>query len=137
MTPHPHRRLLAGTLAALAMVAFAACGNDDDDAAAAPVATAPATTATAASPETTTAHSAHTGDDAPVIAVNAVDYAFEDLPATITAGTALGLTNSSTKELHEIVAFRIPDTETRSVDELMALPRPSSRRRSSPARRRS
>jgi hypothetical protein len=123
MIPHRHPRLLAGALAALASLTFAACGDSDDDAEPAP-STAPAAEAptTAPEPETTTDHSAHEGDEAPVIAVNAVDYSFQDLPASVPAGTALSLTNNSAAELHEIVAFRLPDTETRSVEELMALP---------------
>ena len=57
-----------------------------------------------------------------MVAVNAVDYAFEDLPATVAAGTMLSLTNTSTAELHELVAIRIPDDEQRPVAELAALP---------------
>jgi hypothetical protein len=143
MTSHRHRRLRAGTLAALAALTLVACGDDDDATApTGPAATAPETDApldtatpttdaapttvspatTAGAPVTTTDHSAHSGDDAPVIAVDAVDYSFQDLPATVAAGTTLSLTNNSAAELHEIVAFRLPDTETRSIAELMALP---------------
>lgn len=142
MTPKRSHRLFAGALAALSSLTFVACGDrDDDDAAAAAMPTAPAdaeaeaeaeaTTTTAPAPAAptttsrpapTTDHSAHEGAEAPVIAVNAVDYSFQDLPASVPAGTALSLTNNSTAELHEIVAFRLPDTETRSVEELMALP---------------
>lgn len=34
----------------------------------------------------------------------------------------MSLTNSSTAELHEMVVFRIPETETRPIKELVALP---------------
>ncbi len=61
-------------------------------------------------------------DEPGVIEVNAVDFAFEDLPDSVPAGTQLTLANSATSELHEIVAFRLPDDETRPVSELMALP---------------
>ena len=66
------------------------------------------------------------GDDAAdepgVIEVTAIDFAFEDLPDSVPAGTQLTLANSASSELHEIVAFRLPDDEARPVAELMALP---------------
>ncbi len=54
--------------------------------------------------------------------VTAVDYSFQNLPKSVDAGTTLTLKNSSDKELHEMVAFRIPDNERRSVQELVNLP---------------
>ena len=60
------------------------------------------------------------GDD--VKTVTAADYSFENLPKEVDAGTELTLKNSSSKELHELVAIRIPDTERRPVDQLMKLP---------------
>jgi hypothetical protein len=135
----PHQKRLLTAAVALATLALAACGGDDDDAtpaATAPAATNPVTepppepaapttaapTPSTAAPDTTTGHSGHQGDESPIIAVGAVDYSFEDLPSTMPAGSVLSLTNTSAAELHEIVAFRLPDTETRSIDELMALP---------------
>ncbi len=50
------------------------------------------------------------------------DYSFDDVPATVAAGTALTLTNSSTHELHELVAFRLPADEDRPLSDLLALP---------------
>jgi hypothetical protein len=85
---------------------LAACGDDDDTAA-----------ADGASTTTTVEAAAPTAAE-----VTAVDYAFEGLPETLAAGGALTLTNSSTAELHELVAFRLPDDEERSVEELVALP---------------
>ncbi len=38
------------------------------------------------------------------------------------AGTTLTLKNSSSKELHEMVVVKLPDTEKRSADELIKLP---------------
>ena len=38
------------------------------------------------------------------------------------AGTTFKLVNDSEEELHEFVAFRLPDDEERSADELIALP---------------
>ena len=50
------------------------------------------------------------GDDTKT--VTAADYRFENLPTSVDAGTELTLKNSSTKELHELVAIRIPDTSS-------------------------
>ena len=87
---------------------LAACGDDGaTDTTAAPATTAgPATTAAAAE----------------TITVTAVDYGFEGLPSTIVAGTTLTLANESSMELHEFVAIRLPDDETRSAEELLQLP---------------
>lgn len=92
------------------MLVLAACGDDDS----APATTAAPTTTTTAAPTTTA------GPE--TIAVTAVDYGFEGLPATIAAGTTLTLANESSMELHELVAIRLPDDETRSADELVQLP---------------
>jgi plastocyanin len=59
--------------------------------------------------------------DKPVL-VTAVDYGFEGLPERVAAGTTLALTNESSVEVHELVAIRLPDTEERSVEELVQLP---------------
>lgn len=91
------------SLAAIALLGIVAACGDDDDAAEAP---------------TTTAAS----DESAVVEVTAVDYGYEDLPSTIEAGTQLSLTNASANEIHELVAFRLADDETRSIDELVALP---------------
>lgn len=91
--------LLVGT-AALATVA-AACGDDTD---------------------TTSPTKSSAADDGGIIEVAAVDYAFEDLPARVPAGTALSMRNESSVELHEFVAYRLADNEERSAKDLMALP---------------
>ena len=54
--------------------------------------------------------------------ITAADYSFENLPKEVDAGTTLKLKNSSTKELHEMVLIRIPDSEKRPVSELLKLP---------------
>jgi uncharacterized cupredoxin-like copper-binding protein len=129
-----HRRMAIGGVLVLASV-LAACGDDDDDAesttesatAVADTTEAPATTTEA--PATTEASDmsshdsgSHTGMNA-AVTVNAIDYAFEDLPATVPAGTKLAFHNNSTVELHELVVLGpIPAEETRSVEELLALP---------------
>jgi hypothetical protein len=63
-----------------------------------------------------------TADEPGVIAVTAVDFGYEGLPDSVPAGTRLTLANSAPSELHEIVAFRLPDDETRPASELMSLP---------------
>lgn len=112
---HPHRmRTLALAGVAVASLALVACGDDDDAASETTAAAAPATTAAAA--PGTTAHSEHA-----MVTVDAVDYRFEKLPGTVKAGTMLSLNNTSTAEVHELVALRLPDGESRSVEELLAL----------------
>jgi hypothetical protein len=56
------------------------------------------------------------------VVVTAVDYGFEGLPEKVKAGTTLALQNESMVEVHELVAIRLPDDETRPVDELVQLP---------------
>src|SRR5690606_26499988 len=104
--------LLTGLLAA-------ACGGDDAESTSADAVPA---SGDAADP------SLGAGDDAAgaaadaVVEVTAVDFAFEGLPDTVPAGTRLTLANDAPSELHELVAFRLPDDEHRPVAELMALP---------------
>lgn len=108
-----------------------ACSDDEADADATeePTASAEATgteeataAATEVATETATATEAATEAAGESVEVTAVDYGFEGLPESVEAGTKLSLTNSSEAELHELVAFRIPDGEERSVEELLALP---------------
>lgn len=56
------------------------------------------------------------------VAVTAADYSFTGMPATVRPGTVFTLTNTSTKEIHELVAVRLPDSERRPVEELVRLP---------------
>lgn len=91
------RAHLMAVLAFAGAVGLAACGSDDDQPAVA-------------------------GDDEETIEVRGIDYAFEGIPATVEAGTTLTFTNASEVEPHELVLFRIPDGEDRSIDELLALP---------------
>ncbi|MGH9153961.1 MAG: hypothetical protein ACRD03_16585 [Acidimicrobiales bacterium] len=99
-------RLAASVLVVVALAG--ACGGDDDD-----------DDATAGDDATTTAAAA---GDAGTVTVTAVDYSFEGLPDEVDAGTRVVLENGSTRELHEFVAIRIPDSETRPVSELVQLP---------------
>ena len=93
------RRLSALALAALMALTVGACGDDDDAA------------------DTTT-----TTEAAATVEVTLVDYGFQGLPAEAEAGTTFTVTNSSTAELHEFMAFKIPESETRSAEEILALP---------------
>ena len=105
------RTVAAVGLALLALVPVA-CGDDDDS--------ADATTTTEAT--TTTAATDHTAHDATTVTIEGVDYAFEDVPASVPAGTKLTLKNTSPKELHELVVFRIPDSESAPLSELVTKP---------------
>jgi len=91
--------IVACALAALAVVAGAACGDDDD-----------ATTATEAAA------------DGQAVTIRLSDYVFQGVPPTISSGTPIDVTNESANEAHELTAFRLPDTETRSLTEIQALP---------------
>jgi plastocyanin len=64
------------------------------------------------------------GDDVPAgtIDVTALDYAYAGLPPTIKAGSTISLTNNSAMEVHEFVAIRLPDSESRSVADLVQNP---------------
>ena len=86
-------------------VTAAACSDD-------PPATSGPTT------EAGVEHAEHVG----TVEVGAVDFAFEDLPERIPAGTRLTLENRAPDELHELVAFRLADDERRPVTELLQLP---------------
>jgi len=105
----PRGRLAAVLLAAVALVA--ACGDDDDD-----VSPTPGEQEASDAPATSAPPAAET------VTVTGVDYAFEGLPAQIDAGTKVEFVNASSEEVHEFVAIRIPDTETRPVSELVRLP---------------
>jgi len=101
------RRALALGLVALGLVS-SACGDDDDT----------ADGGDDAAQTTTTAQEAASEE----IVVTAVDYAFQGLPAKAAAGTKFSLENKSTKELHELVAIKLQDTEKRPAAELVKLP---------------
>jgi plastocyanin len=60
------------------------------------------------------------GETEGAIAVTAVDYAFEGIPDTVESGATFTLTNEG-EELHEMVAFLIPEGEDRSIEELVQL----------------
>ena len=53
------------------------------------------------------------------VEITAVDYAFEDVPETVSAGTELTLTNTSQEELHEMVVYRVDPDQDMSMDEIL------------------
>ena len=117
------RLSVAAALAAALLLT--GCGDDDgdgEDADDTPTteATSPATDA---EDEATGTSEGDGGEGAgETVEVTLVDYAFEGLPDTVPAGTRLTIVNDSEAELHELVAIRIPDEETRPVSELVTLP---------------
>ena len=98
----PRRALAAITVLGLSL---AACG-DGDEAEAVPESDPGEESATTV------------GD---VVDVGLVDYAFVGLPTSVPAGTRLTVTNEAEAELHELVAFNLPEDEDRAVAELTEL----------------
>lgn len=86
------RRTHACAALVAATVGIAACGSDSSD----------------ALPES--------------VEVGAIDYAFTDLPERISTDTALTLRNDSDEEVHEIVAFAVPEGLEGTAEELLAMP---------------
>jgi plastocyanin len=56
------------------------------------------------------------------VEITGVDYAFEDVPDTLAAGSTLTFKNDSTQEVHEMIVVRLDDAETRPMEELVTLP---------------
>ncbi len=110
-TTKRHGRMLALALGA-ATLGLGACGSEDTAASPPPTETA---TDTAPFPTEVSEPS----DE--VVEVSMVDYAFEGLPETVPAGTRLTVTNAAETELHEVVVFRLPEDEDRSLAELTEL----------------
>lgn len=111
---HIRRTGLVGVALAGLLAITSACGDAGSDAA-----TTPDT------PEETTAPEPveeAAPDEPGNVEITMTDYEFIGAPERVPAGTRLTVTNSSDAELHEVVALRLPDEETRTVDELMALP---------------
>jgi plastocyanin len=99
------RRLLI-PVALSALMVLGSCANDDE----------PEATPT----ETSTAEESPTAS--PDVAVTGADYSFTGIGETIDAGAKVTFKNASTKEAHEIVAFKLPDSETRPAADIFKLP---------------
>lgn len=113
------RRYAALCAAGLFALGLTACGDDDDTA----TDETPTTVDGAAAPDETPEEDGDTEapTDRGTVTVTAVDWGFEGLPDSVPAGTKLSLSNEG-EEPHELVAMRIPDSETRPVSELVRLP---------------
>lgn len=98
-------------IAALSMLLVGACGDDDDE-----------TTTEDTTDETTQTTESDEGAAADMVTITGVDYAYENVPESIAAGSQIVLDNASDGEVHEILAFRLPDDEERPVSELVQLP---------------
>jgi hypothetical protein len=69
------------------------------------------------------------GSDAPnsaaessTVTIEAVDYGFNGVPSSVRAGTAVAFRNTAPAELHELVAFRLPDGDDIALDDLVRIP---------------
>lgn len=54
-----------------------------------------------------------------VLTVDLADFTFGDLPDRVPAGTRLAVENAAATELHELVAFRLPDDEQRTAEQIV------------------
>lgn len=106
MTPRTLRRSLLA-IATTALLVLGACATDDEP--------EEAETTEEATPEATQT-------SASGVEVTGEDYSFTGLPDTIDAGSRISFKNGSDKEVHEIVAFKMADTETRTAEEIFKLP---------------
>lgn len=125
-TAYPRRRLGVALAFGLAL-GLAACGSNEDtdaDTAAPEPAEQEAVDDAAAAPD----EPADEPEDAPdeggedTIEVEMVDFAYVGLPDTVPAGTRLSVINTAEEELHELVAFQLPEDEDRGVPALLQLP---------------
>jgi len=111
-TRRGRRLIVATSLAAILTAAPGACSDDS-----------PSRGATrGGSTSTPRAEASQDGAHGEHVEVTAVDFAFEGLPSNVRPGTRLTLHNEAERELHELVAFRLPDDEKRTVKELIQLP---------------
>ena len=106
----PHRVAGLALVVALGM-STAACGSDDGAAADPPPTTTTPSTDAPATDEPTA--------DLAVVTVRLQDFGFVGLPTTVPVGTRLEVVNEADYELHELVAIRLPDDETRGVHDLV------------------
>ncbi len=125
------RRRLTLALAVGLALGLTACGSDEDtdaDTAAPEPAEQEAVDDAAEVADEPSDEPADEPEDAPdeggedPIEVEMVDFAYVGLPDTVSAGTRLSVINTAEEELHELVAFQLPDDEDRGVPELLQLP---------------
>lgn len=137
---HMNRRAIAGVLVAGLALLGSACSDDDEDTAETGSAPEEETTTTApdadgdeseegGAPDVNPCAEGESGtlapptpaaDGATEVAVTASEYSFEGLDAVSGTGDyAITLTNDG-QELHELVLVRLPDSETRPIEEILA-----------------
>ncbi|MGQ0680382.1 MAG: hypothetical protein ACT4OM_12135 [Actinomycetota bacterium] len=98
-SPHRKERILA--LVAASALLLGACATDEDT-------------------EREVVEKDATAEDS-ALEIAGTDFAFSGIPATIAAGTLLKFRNDSDKEVHEVVALKISDSETRPLADLLKL----------------
>lgn len=101
--------LIAGTVLALTLTA---CGGSDP--------TDPEPTATEPTGDASVDPSEPMESEP--VAVTAVDYAYEGIPAEVDGSVSFTFTNASEGEVHEMVVLKLPDDEDRPITDLLALP---------------
>lgn len=113
-------RLTAVALAAT-LVSLAACGDDEDTTSTIASTTVPTADTTPDTTHDTTTHDT-THHEPASVTIGGVDFGFTNVPASVPAGTTLALQNTSKTELHELVAFRLPDGDDIPLVDLVKLP---------------
>ena len=113
------RRLVPVAIVALFIAGGVACSNDDATDSTTPTAADVATETDMTSDDSTTTAASGEAD---VIDVTAADFAFAGIPDTVPAGSRFSLTTAAGAEPHEMVVMKVPDGETRSIEDLVALP---------------
>lgn len=108
---HSIRTLTTTACLGLLATIGVACGDDAE-------AESPTTTADTVADHTGDEHAGN--EDAVGLMIDGVDYGYGNVPASVPAGTRLGLTNTSDVELHELVAFRLADDA--QLPELLEMP---------------
>jgi len=105
MEPRRTRTLLSTALA-LAVIG-GGCGDTKDE------------TTTGAGASTTAPAATAAGK---ALAVTGTDYAFVGVPKTVAPGTVVSFKNTSPKEVHELVALRVKNGDTRPLGTILQLP---------------
>ncbi len=108
-TVESRRRQRTGAVIVASLLLFSGVACTDDD------------SADSAKEQASTSTSTTAADETKEVVVVAMDYKFENLPATVKIGTKLVLENQSQGEMHELVAVKMPDSETRPLSELLTL----------------
>jgi hypothetical protein len=124
------RFLRYGFLVVVVLLVAAACSDDtqpaDEVQAESSTTTQASTTSSTSTPTSTvavtTTTTTTTTSKPATIEVVAGDYFYEGVPETVPVGTRLSLFNSSAREFHEMVVFKLDPAEQRTIEELSMLP---------------